>query len=137
MNPDRERGLLATSRRNPFWVCLLVFLAFAIDGGARMIRQMEQRRELYRMQLTQAGNAGRLSSVLAQAPQVEAKLQNISLDLIQVARTNALAAQLVREFNIQWTPGTETAAPAAVVPANLAVASPAATRLASTNHLTK
>lgn len=135
MNQDREHALLEASRRNPFWVCLVVFLAFAVDGSARLIRQVEQHQQLGRLQLTQATNVGRLSTVLAQAPQVEAKLQAISVDLVQVARTNALAAQLVREFNIQWTPGTESATPAAVAPATNAAA--ATTHPASATKVTK
>lgn len=127
MNAERERNLLEATKRSPFWVCLAVFLALAVDGGWRIARQFEQRGQLNQMQLSQAANIGRLSSVLQQTPQVEAKLQAISLDLIRVARTNALAAQLVREFNIQWTPGSETAAPVTVAPATNTAALPAAT----------
>ena len=117
MNETSEQSLPAASRRNPFWVCLVVFLALAVDGGFRLMRSLDQRRQLHQLQLTQVANIGRLSSVLAQSRQVETKLQAVSLDLIRVARTNSLAAQLVREFNIQYTPGAETAAPALVNPA--------------------
>lgn len=113
MNQDPERTSPAASRRNPFWVCLVVFLALAVDGGFRLARVLEQRRQLDQLQLTQAANIGRLSTVLTQAQKVETRLQAISLDLIRVARTNGVAAQLVREFNIQYTPGTEIAAPRA------------------------
>jgi hypothetical protein len=113
VNQDDERTSLAASRRNPFWVCLVVFLALAVDGGFRLTRVLEQRRQLDQLKLNQAANIGRLSPVLAQAQQIETKLQAISVDLIRVARTNGLAAQLVREFNIQYTPGAETAAPKA------------------------
>ena len=110
VNQDPERTLLAASRRNPFWVCLMVFLALAVDGGFRLARLLEQRRQFDQFRLTQAANIGRLSPVLAQAQPVKTKLQAISLDLIRIVRTNGLAAQLVREFNIQYTPGAETAA---------------------------
>jgi hypothetical protein len=36
---------------------------------------------------------------------MERRLESLSLELIQLARTNAAAKQIVREFNIQWTPG--------------------------------
>jgi hypothetical protein len=52
---------------------------------------------------------------LAQARQLEARLESLSLELLQVARTNAAAKQIVQDFNIQWTPG-----PAASVPASAA-----------------
>ena len=117
MNEASEQSSPAASRRNPFWVCLAVFLALAVDGGFRLMRSLDQRRQLHQLQLTQVANIGRLSSVLAQSRQVETKLQAVSLDLIRVARTNGLAAQLVREFKIQSTPGAETAAPALVNPA--------------------
>ena len=114
---ERERAVLDATQRSPFWVCLVVFLAFVVDGGARFWRQIEQRQQLGRMQLNQAATVGRLSAVLAQAPQTEAKLQSISVDLIQVARTNALAAQLVREFNISWTPSATGGVAQATAPA--------------------
>ena len=55
---------------------------------------------------------------LAQLPQIEAKLQALSFELIQVAKTNAAAAQIVREFSIQWTPPAESylAPPASLPP---------------------
>ena len=129
VHQERERAALEATRRSPFWVCLLVFLALAIEGGARLARQIEQRQQLGQMQLNQAATVGRLSAVLAQAPQTEAKLQSISMDLIQVARTNALAAQRVREFNISWTPPSGSAADGA--------AARPATVPATTNNPTK
>lgn len=129
VHQERERAALEATRRNPFWVFLLVFLALAIEGGARLARQIEQRQQLGQMELNQAATVGRLSAVLAQAPQTEAKLQSISMDLIQVARTNALAAQLVREFNISWTPPSSSAAEGA--------AARPATVPATTNNPTK
>ena len=34
-----------------------------------------------------------------------------SLELLQVAKTNATAKQIVQEFNIQWTPGPTAPVP--------------------------
>jgi hypothetical protein len=111
MNHDRDRALLEATRRNSFWVCLVVFAVLATDGGFRLVKLLNQRKQIDQMQLSQAANIGRMSSMLSQMPQIEAKLQAISIDLIQVARTNATAAQIVRDFNIQWNPGAETASP--------------------------
>ncbi len=49
---------------------------------------------------------------LAQARQLESRLEAFSLDPLQVAKTNAAAKQIVQEFNIQWTPGPATPVPA-------------------------
>jgi len=107
VNQDRERALLELTRRNPFWVCLLVFTLLAADYGFRFANSVQVRNQLDDAQTMQAQNIGRLSSALAQLPQIEARLQALSLDLLQVATTNAAAAQIVREFNIQWNPGPE------------------------------
>jgi hypothetical protein len=110
VNQDREHSVPEAGHRNPFWVCLVVFLALTVDGGFRFSRLLEQRRQLGQMQLAQAVNLGRISPALAQAQQLETKLQAVSLDLIRVARTNTPAAQLVREFNIQFTSGADASA---------------------------
>ena len=107
MNPDRERALMELTQRSPFWVCLLVFGLLATDAAFRLADSVRQRKQLDEAQLVQAQNIGRLRDVLTQAPQIEAKLQALSLDLIEVAKTNTKAAQIVRDFNIQWTPGPE------------------------------
>ena len=108
MNQDRDRALLELTQRSPFWVCLLVFALLAADTGFRLANSVAQRKQLDEAQLMQAQNVGRMSTTLAQLPQVEAKLQALSLDLFQAAKTNATAAQIVREFNIQWTPPAES-----------------------------
>jgi hypothetical protein len=56
---------------------------------------------------------------LKQAQQLEARLEAFSLDLLQVAKTNTAAKQIVQDFNIQWNPGPAASvpAPAASVPA--------------------
>lgn len=121
MNQDRDHALLELTRRNPFWVCLLVFTLLAADNGFRLANSVQQRQQLDQAQLVQAQNVGRMSSTLSQLPQIEANLQALSVDLFQVAKTNAMAAQIVREFNIQWNPGPE----ALLVPPALPPAIPA------------
>ncbi len=89
-----------------FWVLLAVFTMLAVDAGYRLVKLAGQRRQLGQAQLVQAQNVGRLGPALAQQPLIEARLQALSLDLLQIARTNLAARQIVQEFNIQWTPGT-------------------------------
>ena len=116
MNQDRDQALIELTRRNPFWVCLLVFALLAADTGFRLANSVQQRGQLDQAQLVQAQNVGRMSSTLSQLPQIEAKLQALSVDLFQVAKTNAMAAQIVREFNIQWNPGPEAFLPPPALP---------------------
>jgi hypothetical protein len=110
MNPDKEKRLAEAARHNPFWVCFTVFLLLAGDYGFRLANLLTQREQLNQALLMQAQNLG----ALAQARQLEGRLQAFSLDLLQVAKTNAAAKQIVQEFNIQWNPGP-TAPPAAPV----------------------
>ncbi|MSU59962.1 MAG: hypothetical protein EXS35_17635 [Pedosphaera sp.] len=112
MSHDRERTLQEEARRNPFWVCVLVFGVLALDAGLRLSRLWQQRDQMAQAQLTQAANIGRLEPVLSQLPTIEAKLQAVAVDLDRIARTNTTAAQIVNEFNIQWTPGKDAAATA-------------------------
>ena len=126
MNPDKEKRLAEVSRRNPFWICFTVFLLLAGDYGFRLANLLTQRDQLSQAQLMQAQNAG----ALAQVRQLEGRLESLSLDLLQIAKTNAAAKQIVQEFNIQWNPGPAASAPAPAssvpVPA-ASVPTPAAT----------
>jgi hypothetical protein len=107
MNPDKQKTLTELSRRNPFWACLMVFLLLACDYSLRLVNLLDQREQLNQAVLMQAQNVG----ALVQAQQLERRLEALSLELLQVAKTNATAKQIVQDFNIQWTPG-----PAAPVP---------------------
>ena len=100
MSPDKQKALAELSRRSPFGVCLAVFLLLGCDYGFRLVGLWNQREQLNQALLTQVQNAG----ALTQAQQVERKLESLSLDLLQLAQSNAAAKQIVREFNIQWTP---------------------------------
>jgi hypothetical protein len=119
MNQEKGKRLEEPSRYSPFWICFAVFLLLAVDFGFRMANLLEQREQLNQALLMQAQNMG----ALAQARQLEARLEGLSLELLSVAKTNATARQIVQDFNIQWTPGPATPTPAAPVP----VAAPAGT----------
>jgi len=108
MNADKGKALTELSRRNPFWVCFAVFLLLACDYGYRLAGLLEQREQLNQAELVQAQNMG----TLTQARQLETRLEALSVELLQVARTNAAAKQIVQDFNIQWTPNTAASAPA-------------------------
>ena len=84
----------------------LIWLAM-IYYGFRLFNLIEQRQQLDQAQLAQAQNLG----ALAQAQQLSARLESLSLDLLQLAKTNAVARQIVQDFNIQWNPGPAAAAP--------------------------
>ncbi len=114
MSVDKQRAVLEASRWNPFWVCFVVFLLLACDYGYRLANLVGQRDQLNQALLMQTQNAGSL----AQARQLETRLEALSLELLQVAKTNAAAKQVVQEFNIQWNPGPSAPAlPAATRPA--------------------
>ena len=108
MNTDKDKNLKELSRRNPFWVCFVVFLLLACDYGYRLVSLWDQRTQLNQAVAVQTKNA----NALKQAQQLEARLEGFSLELLQVAKTNAAAKQIVQDFNIQWTPGPAGAVPA-------------------------
>jgi hypothetical protein len=108
------------AQRNPYWVCVIVFLALAADQGFRLATQIDQRKQLTQAQQMQVQNMG----MLYDAQQLEVRLQNLSLDLLQLANTNAHAKQIVQDFNIQWNPGTAVAPPAGPVQPAPASAAP-------------
>ncbi|HVM48625.1 MAG TPA: hypothetical protein VMU04_11395 [Candidatus Acidoferrum sp.] len=113
MNPDRDKAPKPPPP-NPFGVCFLVFLLLACDYGFRLYNLAVQHKQLDQAQLMQTQNVGALS----QARQLEARIEALSLDLLQVAKTNDAAKKIVQEFNIQWNPGPGTpAAPQASPPA--------------------
>ena len=101
MNADKQKALAELSRRSPFGICLVVFLLLACDYGFRLVGLWNQRAQLNQALLRQVQNAG----ALTQAQQMERRLEALSLELLQVAKTNAAAKQIVQDFNIQWTPG--------------------------------
>jgi hypothetical protein len=107
----------SAARYSPFWACLLVFALLAADTALRLVNSARQRKQLDALMLQQQQEIGRLRPLLESLNEVERRLQGVSLDLLQMAQTNATAAQIVREFGIQWTPSAGGAAPAAAVTA--------------------
>jgi hypothetical protein len=107
MNADKQKTLAELSRRNPFWVCFVMFALLACDYGYRLVNLLNQREQLNQTALQQAQYAG----TLAEARKLETQLEAFSLELLQVAKTNAIAKEIVQDFNIQWNPN-----PAASVP---------------------
>ncbi|MCX8089478.1 MAG: hypothetical protein N3I86_00865 [Verrucomicrobiae bacterium] len=104
------------ARYNPFWACLLVFALLAADTAFRLVASARQRKQLDALTLQQQQEIGRLRPLLQSLGEVETRLQNLSLDLLHMSQTNATAAQIVREFGIQWNPpagGVSAATPAA------------------------
>ncbi|HOX56709.1 MAG TPA: hypothetical protein P5205_10665 [Candidatus Paceibacterota bacterium] len=108
MNPDKDKKLAELSRRNPFWICFIIFLLLAADYGFRFAGLISQREQLNRAALLQAQNA----DALAQAQEIERRLEALSLDLLQIATTNAAAKDIVQQFNMKWTPGPTASLPA-------------------------
>src|SRR6266496_1282204 len=106
MNADKEKTLIELSRRNPFWICLIVFTLLAADHGFGLVNRIQQRQQLEHTQLVQTQNMDALN----QARQLEARLEGLSLELLQIAATNSTAKQIVQEFNIQWNPRPAAAA---------------------------
>lgn len=99
-----QKNNVAPPKYNPFWVCLLVFAALAIESGIRFNALWKQRKQLDEAQLSRPENIAQLSQLSARRQQIEPRLQALSLDLLQIAQTNNAARQIVQEFNIQWTP---------------------------------
>ena len=114
MNTEKDKALTEMTRHSPFWVCFAVFLVLGCDNGLRLTNLLEQRTQLDRARLMQAQN----SVGLAQARQLEARLEALSLDLLQIAQTNATAKKIVQDFSIQWSPspGASVEAPAGAAP---------------------
>ena len=100
MNAEKEKALFELARRNPYWICLVVFLALAAEQVIRLQAQLAQRDQLNQAKLIQTQNV----STLYEAQQLETRLQSVSLDLLQLAKTNPVAKQIVTDFNIQWNP---------------------------------
>lgn len=109
MSAERDKARGDAMRRSPFWACAVVFTVIAVDSALRLASFIGQRRQLTEARASQEETIGQMSQVLAQSPEVEARLRPFTLELLQMARTNAAARQIVQEFNIQWTPGSDAA----------------------------
>lgn len=107
MKTEKDKELRELAQRSPFWVCFIIFLLLAGDYGFRLTNLWQQRSQLDQARLMQAQNAG----VLDQARKLEARLEALSLELLQVAKTNSAARQIVQDFNIQWNPNAASPSP--------------------------
>ena len=105
MNPEKERTAKGPAPQSPFRICFIIFLLLAGDYGFRLFSLVQQRTQLDQARILQAEN----TNVLVQARQLEARLQSLSLELLQMAKTNSAASKIVQDFNIQWTPTPPTA----------------------------
>ena len=94
--------------RNPFWACLLVFAALGLNAGMQLDELLAQRGNMARAHASQDQEIVKNMDALKQQPQVEARLQALTVDLIQVAHTNSRAAQIVQEFGVSWAPPAQT-----------------------------
>lgn len=127
MNPNQARTPDPATRHSPFWACLLVFALVGADATFRLVASARQRKQLDVLTLQQQQEIGRLRPLLQSLNEVETRLQNLSLELLHMSQTNATAAQIVRDFGIQWTPAAGGAAAAAVTaPAGAAAPAPPA-----------
>ena len=99
-----QKNAVAPPKYNPFWLCLVVFTALAIDSGIRFNALWKQRSQLDKAELAQPENVAQLSQYTARAEQIKSRLQALSFELVQIAKTNTAAEQIRQEFNIQWTP---------------------------------
>ena len=100
MTPETEKALRESSKRHPFWICSVVFLLLACYFSMGLVNLVDQRKQLTNASVLQEQN---LSS-LEDAKRLETRLEALSVELLQIARTNATAKQIVQDFNIQWNP---------------------------------
>ena len=109
MNAEKEKALMDLARRNPFWVCFIVFLLLACNHGFGLVNLVRQRQNLDQTRYLQVQNLKDLD----QARKLEDRLKALSIELLQIAKTNSAAKQIVQEFNIQWNPAAPAAVPVA------------------------
>lgn len=91
---EHGQPIAAPSAYSPFGAIVLVFLALVIGYSIQLGSLWNQYQ-----QNKQAQTA--LVEMLPQVKAVNAKLQKVSQELIQMSATSAPAKQIVAEFNIQ------------------------------------
>ena len=101
MNPEAKKALEESARRNAFWPCLGVFLLLACEHGIGLKNLLAQHQQLEQTRTLQDQNL----ETLMQARDLGSRIQELSLDLLEVAKTNAAAKQIVQDFGIKWNPG--------------------------------
>ncbi len=98
------------ARHSPFWSCLVVFSALFIANFYQTIGFFQTRSEL---QKARASASQLLPNVRVLRGQLEPRLHDFTLDLLQLANTNDAARQLITQFQIRWNPQAQSNAPAA------------------------
>lgn len=114
MNAAEKRAQVEARRYTAFWPCLLVFGLLAVEHAIGLLGLKEQHQQLVQTRALQEQNM----ALLKNARQLSGELQSLSLDLLATSQTNAVARQIVQDFGISWTPGTNAAASAAPSPAS-------------------
>ena len=105
MSVEARKTVSEPSRFNAFWPCLGVFLLLGCEHGMGLKNLLAQHEQLRQTRTLQDQNL----ETLYRARELEAKVQDLSLDLLAVANTNAAAKQIVQDFGIKWNPGPAAA----------------------------
>lgn len=83
-----------------FWILLILFLALGADYGFRLYDLRQQHALLTQFQTQQKQNFDKIPQMQETAKKVYA----LSVELVQIASTNAAAEQIVKESGIPYTP---------------------------------
>ena len=97
-----------------FWILLVLFLALGTDYGFRLADLKQQHTLLTQLQTQQKQNLDKIPQMKDMAQKVYA----LSLELAQIAPTNAAAEQIVKEAKIPYTPPPSADTPPAPVSTN-------------------
>lgn len=97
-----------------FWILLILFLALGTDYGFRLADIRQQHTLLTQLQTQQKQNLDKIGQMQETAKKVYA----LSVELAQIAPTNAAAEQIVKELGIPYTPPPSTVTPPATVSTN-------------------
>ena len=83
-----------------FWILLILFLALGTDYGFRLADLRQQHTFLTQFQTQQKQNFDKIPQMQETARKVYA----LSVELVQIAPTNAVVEQIVMESGIPYTP---------------------------------
>ena len=83
-----------------FWTLLILFLALGTDYAFRLVDIRQQHSLLTQFQKQQSQNFDKI----AQMQETARKVYELSVELVQIAPTNAVVEQIVMESGIPYTP---------------------------------
>ena len=86
-----------TQRYSPFWPITIVFVALMIGYSIQLGGLFNQRQQIQKTEIS-------LTGLLPQAQAVNATLQKVSQELIELSATSVPAKQIVNDFNIRINP---------------------------------